>query len=125
MPLLARNSCADKSEQEHLDRGTDIHCTTSLVSFTTLYPADVVEYLVYKCWLTGCPPYGLPAGGRPKCLASVMSFHTPLLKFKNQSALIQLIVSSLKATSNMFKIYAAILPNLEQNLHVCLQCAIF
>jgi hypothetical protein len=106
-------------------RDSDIHCTTSLVSFTTHYPADMVEYLVYKCWLTGCPPYSLLLGGHPKCSASIMSFHTPLLKFKNQSASIQHIVSSLKATSNMFRIYVAILPNLEQNVHMLLQCTIF
>jgi hypothetical protein len=75
-----------KSEQEHLDRDTDIHCTASLVCFTTHYPADMVEYLVYKCWLTGCPPYGLLAGGHPTRSASIISFHTLLLKFKNQSA---------------------------------------
>jgi hypothetical protein len=75
-----------KSEQEHLYRDTDIHCTTSLFSFSTDYPADMVEYLVYKCWLTGCPPYGLLAGGHQTCSASIMSFYTPVLKFESQRA---------------------------------------
>ena len=65
-----------KSEQEHLDRDTDIH-------FTTHDPADMIQYLVYECWLTACPPYGLLAGGHPKCSASIMSFHSPFLKFRN------------------------------------------
>ena len=45
-----------KSEQEHLDRDTDIYCTASLVSFTTHYPADVVEYLSIFPVLWQLPP---------------------------------------------------------------------
>ena len=74
MPLLARNSSAvKKSEQGHLDSDTDMHCTPSLVSVTTL--SCRYDYLLYKCWLTDCPPYGLLAGGHTKCSAFIMSFH--------------------------------------------------
>jgi hypothetical protein len=67
----------------------------------------------------------LLAGGHQTCSASIMSFYTPVLKFESQRAWIQLIVSSPEATSNMFRIYAAILRNLEQNVRMLLAVCYF